>query len=223
MMCPVDTFSVAKLVAGRPLGEQLFHVLAGAIVSGELAEGERINDESIARHFQVSRMPVREALQRLDRLGLVQIMPSRRTVVTVVTEQSIREALSYAGYEAGVAVHAGLPRCSPDERIEAEALVRAVVDALDEPARASKARRDLYAYFSERAGNELRHAHMIDMEYVFERTLRDLVPSVKNLGEVTRAYADLGRAILDGDNVEAERLARALHGIGSIGIARAAD
>lgn len=223
MMCPVDTFSVAKLVAGRPLGEQLFHVLAGAIVSGELAEGERINDESIARHFQVSRMPVREALQRLDRLGLVQILPSRRTVVTVMTEESIQEACSYAGYEAGIALHAGLPRCGPDERIEAEGLVRAVLDALEDPDRASLARGNLYAYFSERAGNELHHAHMVDMRYVFERTLKDLVPPAGALADIRRAYGELGRAILNGDHIEAERLVRGLYGIDDLGIPGPAD
>lgn len=219
----MDTLSTAKLVAGSPLGEQLFHALARAIVSGELAEGERINDESIARHFQVSRMPVREALQRLDRVGLVQILPSRRTAVTAVTEQSIREALTYAGYEAGIAVHSGLPRLDLDERAEAEGLVRAVVEALEDPDRSSRARRELYTFFSDRSENGLRQAHMVDMRYVFERNLKHLVPPADALDTVWRAFGELGRAILDGDHIEAERLVRGLHGIGDIGIPRAPD
>lgn len=209
----MELLSSAALVTGLPLGEQLFHVIARAIVSGELAEGQRIRDESIARRFGVSRMPVREALQRLERIGLLEILPSRRTVVTAVTEQSIAEALEYAGYQAGIATHACIPLLDDAERIEAERLVHSALEALEEPAQASRTRRDLFAYLSARSGNQLHHAHMVDMEYVFERNLNSLVPPSEAIDAVRDDYRALARAIAEGDNARAERLVRALHAI----------
>lgn len=208
-----EALSPDAFVPGQPLGEQLFHMIARAIVSGELGEGERIRDEVLARRFHVSRMPVREALQRLERIGLLEILPSRRTVVTTRDARSVAEALEYAGYQAGIVVHASLPRLSPPERREAERLAYVAVDALDDPERASAARRDLFAYLSRRSGNRLHHSHMRDMEYAFERNLSSLMPPPEARSAVREDYRALAHAIAANDAAEAERLVRVLHGI----------
>lgn len=210
-----DVLSTAALEPGAPLGEQLFHLIARAIVSGEIAEGERIRDEVLARRFHVSRMPVREALQRLERIGLLEILPSRRTVVTTRDDESVAEALEYAGYQAGIVVHASLPRLSPAERREAERLAQVALDALDDPERASTARRDLFAYLSRRSGNRLHHSHMRDMEYAFERNLSALLPPPEARAAVREDYRALAQAIAANDADEAERLVRVLHRIPS--------
>ncbi len=46
------------------------------ILSGELAPGDRIGQEELARRFEVSRIPVRGALARLESDGLVVLKPS---------------------------------------------------------------------------------------------------------------------------------------------------
>ena len=52
------------------------------ILSGELAEGEIIRQESLAEEYDVSRMPIREALKRLDAEGLVLLTNNRGASVT---------------------------------------------------------------------------------------------------------------------------------------------
>ncbi|GHF06072.1 GntR family transcriptional regulator [Aliiroseovarius zhejiangensis] len=52
------------------------------ILSGELAEGETIRQESLAEEYEVSRMPIREALKRLDAEGLVNLTTNRGSTVT---------------------------------------------------------------------------------------------------------------------------------------------
>ncbi len=46
------------------------------IISGELAPGSRLNQEDLAARFSVSRLPVRDALSRLESDGLVILKPS---------------------------------------------------------------------------------------------------------------------------------------------------
>ncbi|MGB3147783.1 MAG: GntR family transcriptional regulator, partial [Paracoccaceae bacterium] len=58
------------------------------ILSGELAEGEVIRQEALAQEYDVSRMPIREALKRLDAEGLVRFHTNRGASVT---KHSLRE------------------------------------------------------------------------------------------------------------------------------------
>lgn len=58
------------------------------ILSGEMAEGEVIRQEALAQEYDVSRMPIREALKRLDAEGLVQFTTNRGASVT---KHSLRE------------------------------------------------------------------------------------------------------------------------------------
>ncbi|MGI9369745.1 MAG: GntR family transcriptional regulator [Ruegeria sp.] len=61
------------------------------ILSGELAEGETIRQEALAEEYDVSRMPVREALKQLDAEGLVLLTNNRGASVTKHSLQEIGE------------------------------------------------------------------------------------------------------------------------------------
>src|SRR6478752_2512141 len=64
---------------GTVLGDEVFARLGEAILDGQLAPGERLRDHELAQRLGVSRTPVREALQRLERTGLVEVSPNRYT------------------------------------------------------------------------------------------------------------------------------------------------
>lgn len=53
------------------LHERAFDILAAQIASGALAAGERLLESRVAERFGISRAPARQALTRLERLGLV--------------------------------------------------------------------------------------------------------------------------------------------------------
>lgn len=61
------------------------------ILSGDLAEGELIRQELLAEEYDVSRMPIREALKRLDAEGLVVFTNNRGATVTKHTLEEIAE------------------------------------------------------------------------------------------------------------------------------------
>ena len=58
------------------------------ILSGELSEGDTIRQEALADEYDVSRMPIREALKRLDAEGLVQLTNNKGATVI---KHSLRE------------------------------------------------------------------------------------------------------------------------------------
>ena len=84
--------------SGPPLGSSpivttVFDELLAAVHRGELQPGSRISDAELAEQFGVSRTPVREALQRLRDIGVIEASASRFTRVAVVTPRQTAEAL----------------------------------------------------------------------------------------------------------------------------------
>lgn len=77
---------------------EVFDQLLGEVMRGELEPGQRISDAELAVHFGVSRTPVREALQRLREIGVVEASPSRFTRVADVTPEQTSHA--YAVWKA---------------------------------------------------------------------------------------------------------------------------
>jgi GntR family carbon starvation induced transcriptional regulator len=65
--------------------------LQEAILSGELAPGERVSSSELARRWSVSATPLREALQRLAAEGLVEYVSQRGARVSEVSLRDVWE------------------------------------------------------------------------------------------------------------------------------------
>ncbi|HKN36282.1 MAG TPA: GntR family transcriptional regulator [Terriglobales bacterium] len=61
------------------------------IVRGDIREGEQLRQDAIAQEFQVSRIPVREALRQLEAEGVITIVPHRGAVVSLLSCDEIEE------------------------------------------------------------------------------------------------------------------------------------
>lgn len=71
-----------RAVVRQSLPDVIVADLRHRILSGDLVEGELIRQELLAEEYDVSRMPVREALKRLDAEGLVVFINNRGATVT---------------------------------------------------------------------------------------------------------------------------------------------
>lgn len=76
-----------------PLRDVVFQTLRQAIISGEIAPGERLLEIPLAKKMGVSRTPVREAIRMLELEGLVVMIPRRGAEVAKITEKDLRDAL----------------------------------------------------------------------------------------------------------------------------------
>lgn len=86
------------------LRDDVYGRIRDAIVDGTLAPGEQLRDAELAQRLGVSRTPVREALLRLQHVGLVHSQPGRSTVVSSVDSRSTRDAQVVVATMHGVAV-----------------------------------------------------------------------------------------------------------------------
>lgn len=79
-------------LALSPVVTTVFEQLLGAVQRGELLPGQRISDAELAEQYGVSRTPVREALQRLREIGVIEASASRFTRVADVTPMQTAQA-----------------------------------------------------------------------------------------------------------------------------------
>ncbi|WP_047997621.1 GntR family transcriptional regulator [Puniceibacterium sp. IMCC21224] len=88
-----------RLDATAPVGPQLFRLLRGRIVRGDLTPGMRLSEVEVAASYGTSRQPVREAFIKLAEVSLVEVRPqrgsyvSRINVAAVLAAQFVREAV----------------------------------------------------------------------------------------------------------------------------------
>lgn len=76
----------------KTITDYLASALRAAIYDGQFADNEELNQVELAQHFNVSRVPIREALRQLQAEGLVQSIAHHRTIVSGMTTAQILEA-----------------------------------------------------------------------------------------------------------------------------------
>ena len=96
----------------RSLAAGAYEVLLHAIVTGALAPGSRIRDGELAAELQISRMPVREALKRLESEGLVETVPNRETRVAPIRADRAAQAFPVVAALQALGTRLGVPALS---------------------------------------------------------------------------------------------------------------
>ncbi|MFJ9910505.1 GntR family transcriptional regulator [Actinacidiphila glaucinigra] len=85
--------SVPKLQRPGPLREQVYEALLELIITRSLTPGQHLVETELAGHLGVSRQPVREALQRLNTEGWVDLRPAQGAFVHEPTDEEADQLL----------------------------------------------------------------------------------------------------------------------------------
>ena len=119
-MGPVQPRSAQSLVVRSglertlsPVDQAYQHIMEG-ILSGELEPGMRIPTESVADTLGISRMPVRDALRRLEGDGVVTIPANRGASVAAYSPEEGIELTEMRAVLEGLAARIALQRVSED-------------------------------------------------------------------------------------------------------------
>lgn len=210
-MPPIDFGAPLRPPQAPRLSDMVFEQLAEAIVRGELQPGEGLRDQTVAERLEVSRMPVREALLRLERAGLVETAASRYTRVVEISPQRASEVMEHAGYLYSAATRMATLRMDDAQREEALALIDAVMDAGSDRIAYFEAARAFNRHIVATCGNSsfrLRSDLLYTVDYVTRNVpLEGVIEAVRPLLEQLR------RAIAERDADQAEAMVRRLYGI----------
>jgi DNA-binding GntR family transcriptional regulator len=103
--------------------EAVAQSLQQRILSGEFKEGEALIQEALAAEYQVSRMPIREALRQLEATGLVAMQMHKGAVVTSVPLEQIGELFELRALLEGELLGYSLPRLTEAHLAAARAIL----------------------------------------------------------------------------------------------------
>ena len=205
--------ALAALDAPQPqrLSDMVFVRLAQAIVQGELAPGQSLRDQDLADQLGVSRMPVREALQRLERAGLIEMAASRYTRVAELTPERVRDTIEHAGYLYGSIVRLATQRMTDAELARALELLQGDIDAGADRHAYYEANRAFNEHMIETCGNA-NFRYRSDLLYSVEWVIRQF--SFAEYALVLRSQHErLARAMEARDADAAERIVREMYGV----------
>lgn len=141
----------------------VFEALRKAIIDGDLKEGEPLRQDEIAKLFNISRIPVREAISRLEEQGLVKTQRYKGAVVAGVSADEAREIQNLRILVEPEILRQAVPRMSEADLDHARACCAAFAGC-DDPRRWSDLNRAFHAalyapsglsYFIEVAGDAM--------------------------------------------------------------------
>lgn len=129
-------------------------VLRDAIVGGVIPEGTALRQDELAERFQVSRMPVREALRILESQGLVDFQPHKGAVVAALRTDEVLEVFETRAALEVLARRRSVPMLS-DETLTAAAAVLDDLETESELVQAMRLHRRFHLALYSGAGSRL--------------------------------------------------------------------
>lgn len=119
-----STGSKTSPIPRQCLGAAVVERLREKILSGELREGEQLRQDAIATEFQISRIPVREALSHLAAEGLVTLVANRGAVVSALSPEEMMELFETRAVLECYMLRCAIPRMKPEDFQRAEDVLR---------------------------------------------------------------------------------------------------
>ncbi|MEH6797012.1 GntR family transcriptional regulator [Rhodococcoides navarretei] len=103
-----------------PESQRVRDALENAVLDGHYRPGERLDPARLEEEFGCSRTPIREALQALERSGLVQIRPKQGTYVTELGISEVAERFEVMAELEGMAARLAAGRIERESLADLE-------------------------------------------------------------------------------------------------------
>jgi DNA-binding GntR family transcriptional regulator len=116
----------------KSLKEQVYEYLREQMRTGDIRPGAVIDMEETSRKLGVSKTPLRDALLQLEMEDFVSILPRRKVVVNVLTEEDIRNSYDIIGALESIALLRAFDRLGPADIESMQALNDGMRRAIDE-------------------------------------------------------------------------------------------
>jgi len=145
---------------------QVADMLRDMIMTGKLAEGDKVNEGELCETMGISKTPLREALRVLSVEGLIRLVPNRGAFVTKPTFEEIAEMFDVMSLLEGYCARAACEKMTPKDFTRLEKLHAKLEDNFEQ--------RDQEEYI--RINNRY---HSLVQEIAGNRTLNQIVDGLR--------------------------------------------
>jgi DNA-binding GntR family transcriptional regulator len=191
----------ARRKNGTSLSDQAYNRLEEDIVTLKLAPGEVLSEAALSESMNIGRTPIREALQRLAREGLVLILPRKGILVSELNPGKQLLLLEVRRELERLLARTGALRASDAERQQ----LRDIADGMDKAAKSKDdiefMRLDLMMneLVAEAAHNEFTNRAIDLMHGLARRFWYSHYKEAADLPLMARLHANMARQIAAGD------------------------
>ena len=156
----------------RSLRRLLTEELKEAILAGKLAPGERLSEEKLASSLKVGRVPLREALRRLEAEGYITFLSHDDIMVSKPTIEDVRDYYSIASVLEGLATRLAVERAQPEELSRLRELHQLLKEAYKkkDPELYFEANSSFHRFIAEIARNERLQRLIDQMRHEIQKT-----------------------------------------------------
>ncbi len=182
------------------LGEQAYKALERKIITTELAPGDWLTETEISAALSISRTPVREALQRLSRAGLVEIIPRRGLRVTPINVSDQIALLAFRRVVECFITTNAARMATPEERMHFRRLANEMQKTSRQAEFAEHYRVDLeFKFHLLRCVRNEYAAQAIEPLWAASRRFAWVMRHSRDIPRVARLTAKVMRAVASGD------------------------
>lgn len=188
-----------------PLSERIYQSLRQDIMQCVIAPGVTLDAAAIARRYDVSKTPVRDAMQKLASDGLVTILPRSGYRVAAITFQAVHEILDLRAAIGPHAARQAARYATPEDIRALRRIVAEYAEPLDVGAMQQVARR-----FHIAIARCSRNERIVNLSEILfdelERLLRFAIDFSVKAGEHSDEHTSLVDAIEAGDGNRAAQI-----------------
>lgn len=112
-----------RMIQHNRLPDLVLNQLMDWIMDGRLHMGEKLNTEELANELGVSRMPIREALNNLEKIGLAESIPYAGTRLIKLTKDDVSEIYMIRKALEPIAASAACERITKEQIQELEEIL----------------------------------------------------------------------------------------------------
>lgn len=112
---------------------QVLNKLMDWIMDGKLKMGEKLNTEELARQLGVSRMPIREALNRLEKMGLAESVPYVGMKLVSLTQDDLLQIYQMRQLLEPLAAGRACEKITEEDVQELEAIHGEYIQIVEQP------------------------------------------------------------------------------------------
>lgn len=107
-------FKAVDVAQAASASSIVFDTLRKAIIEGDLPDGTPLRQEELARMFNTSRIPVREAISRLEQQGLVTSQRYKGAVVAGISIEEVDEIFDLRALIESEVIRRAVPKMSEE-------------------------------------------------------------------------------------------------------------
>jgi DNA-binding GntR family transcriptional regulator len=195
----------------RTLSDQTYELVRKRILLGQMAPGTPVRQDTIAEELGVSKIPLREALSRLEQDGLLSSYPNRGYVVRPLSVDEAHEVFDLRLKLEPSATAAGARKARPEDQQRVQTALAALETAQKSgaPGDHVSMNRAFHMAMIKPAGGLVTYQLLERLQVLAERYVRVHLEPYGREARAAEEHRELLEAWLKGDDVRVEALTAA--------------